>query len=337
MKSNPRRIDLHHHVVVPDLAAELSRRGIEWTGDKGIPSWSLSHDLERMEALGIDAAVASFHPHTWWTGIDAGDIARWTRQGNEFLARVVQDNPRRYGGFVSLPLPDVDAALRELEYAYDVLGLDGVHLLTSQGGQYPGDPALEELFQELDRRSAVVVLHPSTKPPSIDHLNLSLPASLVEFVFDTTRTVANLLYSGTLERYPSIRYIVPHAGGTITYLARRIEMGAQYSPALRARVPAGVLAYLRRLYYDTAVSTAQVTLAALREFVGSGQIVYGSDLPHIDGPVQDSFTAALDQSPLFDAADRAAINRGNALGLFPRFAIDAPAAAATGGVSAAVV
>jgi predicted TIM-barrel fold metal-dependent hydrolase len=337
MKNNPRRIDLHHHVVIPELAAELSRRGIEWTGDKGIPSWNLSHDLERMESLGIDAAVASFHPHTWWAGMDRADIERWTRQGNEFLARVVQENPRRYGGFASLPLPDVDAALRELEYAYDALGLDGVHLLTSQGGQYPGDPALEELFQELDRRSAVVVLHPNTKPPSVDHLNLSLPASLVEFVFDTTRTVANLLYSGTFERYPSIRYIVPHAGGTIPYLARRIEMGAQYSPVLRARVPAGVLSYLRRLYYDTAVSSAPVTLTALREFAGPGQIVYGSDLPHVDGAVQDSFTSALDESPLFDAADRAAINRGNALGLFPRFASDEPSMVAKGGATAAVV
>jgi predicted TIM-barrel fold metal-dependent hydrolase len=322
MTNNPQRIDLHHHVVEPELAARLAGKGIEWTGGKGIPPWDPSFALESMDRLGIAAAVASTHPHTYWDvlGEAGSETERWTRQGNEFLARVVQNDPQHFGGFASLPLPNPEAACRELEYALDVLRLDGVHLLTSVGGLYPGDPALEELFQELDRRSAVVVLHPNTTPPGSDRLRVVAPASLVEFVFDTTRCVANLLYSGTLDRYPAVRYIVPHAGGTIPYLAARMEMGAQYSPALRERVPQGALTYLRRLYYDTAVSTSPVTLAGLKAFVPAGQIVYGSDLPHIQGAVQDRFTAGLDGSPLFDESERAAINRENALQLFPRFA-----------------
>jgi predicted TIM-barrel fold metal-dependent hydrolase len=318
MTTNRNRIDLHHHVIAPELRMALANLGIDWTGGTGLPPWSMSSALEHMSRHGIASAVASVHPHAHWP--ELGEAERWTRYSNEFLARVVQDDPVHFGGFASLPLPDADAACRELEYALDVLHLDGVHLLTSEGGQYPGDPALEELFQELEKRSAVVVFHPNTTPPFSDQLNVSVPASLVEFVFDTTRCVANLLYSGTFDRYPSIRYIVPHAGGTIPFLASRITMGAEFSPALRARVPRGVLNYLRRLYYDTAVSTEEVTLAALRAFVPVSQIVYGSDFPHIHGPLQDRLTNALDASPVFDDAERAAIDRDNALQLFPRFA-----------------
>jgi predicted TIM-barrel fold metal-dependent hydrolase len=317
MTTNRNRIDLHHHVIAPELAAELAKRNIDWTGGSGLPPWSLSAARETMARHGIASAVASVHPTPYWQGL--GEPVRWTRYSNEFLARIVQDDPEHFGGFASLPLPDADAACRELEYALDVLHLDGVHLLTSEGGQYPGDPGLEELFQELEKRSAVVVFHPNT-PSFGDQVKVSVPPAVVEYVFDTTRCIANLLYSGTFERYPSIRYIVPHAGGTIPFLALRIALGAEFSPALRARVPRGVHNYLRRLYYDTAVSAADVTLAALRAYVPVSQIVYGSDFPHIHGPLQDKLTTALDASPVFNDAERVAIDRDNALQLFPRFA-----------------
>jgi predicted TIM-barrel fold metal-dependent hydrolase len=318
MSTNTNRIDLHHHVIAPQLAAALLQRGIDWTGGSGIPPWSMASALESMDRLGIAAAVASVHPDIDLPGL--GDTNRWAREGNEFLARVVSDDPQHFGGLASLPLPDPDAACREVEYALDVLKLDGVYLLSSQGGQYPGDPALEELFHELNRRSAVVVFHPAINPPGSDQLKVSFPTSLVEFVFDTTRAIANLLYTGTLARYPAIRYVVPHAGGTIPYLARRIEMGAVYSSKLKERVPDGPLTYLRKLYYDTAVSASDVTLAALLQFVPSTRIVYGSDFPHVPGPVIDALTKTLDTSSLLDDAAHAAINRGNALKLFPRFA-----------------
>ena len=318
MTKNPQRIDLHHHVIAPELEALLNSRGIDWTGGMVLPPWSKEFALESMDRLGIAAAVASVQPHTYFP--ELGDAVRWTRRTNEFLAGVVRDDPQHFGGFASLPLPGVEAACRELEYAFDVLKLDGVHLLTSVAGQYPGDPALEELFQELNKRSAVVVLHPNTAPPFSDQIRVAAPPSLVEFVFDTTRCVANLLYSGTLHRYPAIRYIVPHAGGTIPYLAVRMEMGARFSPALRAQVPLGALHYLRRLYYDVAISTAELTLSALSQFVPSSQIVYGSDFPHMHGALVDSLTSAFDTSSSFDEAAREEINRNNALQLFPRFA-----------------
>lgn len=318
MNTNPQRIDLHHHVVAPELASALARRGIEWTGGAGIPKWSAPLALETMERHGIASAVATVQPHAYWPAL--GEIDRWTRHSNEYLAQVVRDDPQRFGGFASLPLPDAEAACREVEYALDVLELDGVQLLSSQGGQYPGDTALEELFQELEKRSAVVVLHPATTPPFSDQLKVSVPTSLVEMMFDSTRAVANLLYSGVFHRYPSIRFIVPHAGGTIPYLAQRIEVGAKYSPVLQAQVPKGPLYYLRRLYYDTAISTSEITLGGLRRFVPASQIVFGSDYPHIQSAVLDTFTRGLDTSPVLDEADRAAVDRNNALQLFPRFA-----------------
>ena len=150
------------------------------------------------------------------------DAVKLARETNEFVASVVRDDPEHFGGFATMPLPDVDAALDELEYAYDTLGFDGVVLYSSQGDRYLGDPSFDPLFEELERRRAVVFIHPTTLPPGADATGLTIPFGVAEFTFDTTRTVINMLYSGTLERYPSIRYIVSHAGGTIPYLAWRI-------------------------------------------------------------------------------------------------------------------
>ena len=318
MTSTPNRIDLHHHVLPPDFVADLGRRGIEWTGGAGVPTWNISIARETMAKYGIAAAIASVQPQVYWG--DTASAAQWARHCNEYLARIVQDDPEHFGGFASVPLPDAASACREAAYALDDLGLDGVLLLTSQDGQYLGDPDFEELFQELDRRSAVVFIHPNTMPPGSDVPKLSLPYSLVEFVFDTTRCIANLLYSGTLERYPSIRYILPHAGGTVPFLAWRIALGEMMVPQMRERVPKGAMHYLRQLYYDTALSTSDAALSALKQFVPTTQIVFGSDFPLAPEPVVKAEIANFDGSPVLDLEARAAINRDNALRLFPRFA-----------------
>lgn len=312
------RIDLHHHVLPPDFVADLGRRRIEWTGGAGVPTWNVSIARETMATYGIAAAIASVQPQVYWG--DTVSAAQWARHCNEYLARIVQDDPGHFGGFASVPLPDAASACREAAYALDDLGLDGVLLLTSQDGQYLGDPDFEELFQELDRRSAVVFIHPNTMPPGSNVPKLALPYSLVEFVFDTTRCIANLLYSGTLERYPSIRYILPHAGGTVPFLAWRIALGEMMVPQMRERVPKGAMHYLRQLYYDTALSTSDAALSALTQFVPTTQIVFGSDFPLAPEPVVKAEIANFDSSPVLDVEARAAINRDNALRLFPRFA-----------------
>ena len=317
MSSSPKRIDVHHHVLPPEHLADLARRGVAWTGGAAIPNWNVSIAREVMERNGIAAAIASPMPSVYWG--DAPGAVRWARHCNEFLAGIVRDDPTHFGGFATLPIPDTGAACKELGYALDTLGLDGVLLWASQGAQYLGDPDFEELFQELDRRGAVVFIHPSTSPPGSQVPKLALPYFLVEFIFDTTRAITNLLYSGTFERHPSIRYIVAHAGGAVPYLAWRLALG-QSMPGLRENAPRGALPYLQRLYYDTALSPSEQTLASLLELVPHTQVLFGSDYPMAPEPVVKAETATLEANSLLDADARGAIDRGNALALFPRFA-----------------
>ena len=226
MNTKPKRIDVHHHILPPNFVSALNSLNIPWTGGPEVPSWSLQQAHDMMGAMGIDAAVASPSPGVYWGG-DTGFAVKLARETNEFVADVVRDDPEHFGGFATIPLPDVDASLEEVEYAYDTLGLDGVVLYTSQGDRYLGDRSYDPFFEELDRRKAIVFIHPTTIPPGADATGLTIPFGVAEFTFDTTRAVMNMLYSGTLERYPSIRYIVSHAGGTIPYLAWRIA-GASY-------------------------------------------------------------------------------------------------------------
>jgi predicted TIM-barrel fold metal-dependent hydrolase len=319
MNTKPKRIDVHHHILPPNFVSALNSLNIPWTGGPEVPSWSLQQAHDMMGAMGIDAAVASPSPGVYWGG-DTGFAVKLARETNEFVADVVRDDPEHFGGFATIPLPDVDASLEEVEYAYDTLGLDGVVLYTSQGDRYLGDRSYDPFFEELDRREAIVFIHPTTIPPGADATGLTIPFGVAEFTFDTTRAVMNMLYSGTLERYPSIRYIVSHAGGTIPYLAWRIA-GASYLPELRDRAPrTDGLALLQELYYDTALSTSEFVFGALKEFVPMSQVLFGSDFPYIGPAVLQAERYGLENSKVLDDAARAAIDRGNALTLFPRFA-----------------
>ena len=319
MNTKPKRIDVHHHILPPNFVSALNSLSIPWTGGPEVPSWSLQQAHDMMGAMGIDVAVASPSPGVYWGG-DTAFAVKLARETNEFVADVVRDDPEHFGGFATIPLPDVDASLEELEYAYDTLGLDGVVLYTSQGDRYLGDRSYDPFFEELDRRKAIVFIHPTTIPPGADATGLTIPFGVAEFTFDTTRAVMNMLYSGTLERYPSIRYIVSHAGGTIPYLAWRIA-GASYLPELRDRAPkTDGLALLQKLYYDTALSTSEFVFGALKEFVPMSQVLFGSDFPYIGPAVLQAERYGLENSKVLDDAARAAIDRGNALTLFPRFA-----------------
>jgi predicted TIM-barrel fold metal-dependent hydrolase len=238
------------------------------------------------------------------------------RHGNEFSARLVSDYPKRFGSLAVLPLPDVEAALRELEYALEQLKLDGIVLPTNVGGHYLGDPAFDELFSELNRRKAVVFIHP-IDPPGECPPNLKLPTSLIEFVFETTRAIANLIYSGTLERCPDIRLIVSHAGGTVPFLSWRISL-FQHKAGMREKVPQGVMTYLKRLYYDTALSAAPNALRSLQELVDPSQILFGSDYPFAPGVLTAVTIDGLKNYEGFDKQALKAIEHENAIELFPR-------------------
>jgi predicted TIM-barrel fold metal-dependent hydrolase len=309
------RIDVHHHIVPPEYVKALAKLGITESAGIPFPEWSAETALDVMDRQGIKAAITSIsYPGVYFGNLAfARDLAR---RCNEISARLISDHSQQFGAFAVLPLPDVKASLLELEYALDKLRLDGVTLLSSIGKEYLGDPSFDTLHSELNRRKAVVFVHPSV-PPGSDVPKLILPPSLIEFTFDTTRAAASLLFSGTLERYPDIRFILSHAGGTVPYLAWRISLG-QWLPGISEKVPQGVITYIRRLYYDTALSTSRYTLRSLQELIDISHILFGSDYPFLPEPAVAATISDFQSYDGFTKQDRGVIEWTNALSLFPR-------------------
>jgi predicted TIM-barrel fold metal-dependent hydrolase len=315
--TQPHRIDVHHHIIPPVYLEAMRRVGIA-NPIPGVdyPDWDVQTTLTVMDRQGIATAIVSIsEPGVYFGNMElARDLAR---QINEFSARLVADHPQRFGAFAVLPLPDVNAALRELEYALDTLKLDGIGLLTNYRGTYLGDAALDALFAELNRRQVVTFIHPST-PPSKDQPTFGLPPSLYEFTFDTTRMVANLLYSRTLDRYPNLRLILSHAGGTVPYLAKRLTFGPTIGSYLKARAPQNLIASLRQLYYDVAMSASPYALPSLQALVDPSHILFGSDYPFMPEPAIADNVAGLADYKGFDQRAQWKIERKNGLALFPR-------------------
>jgi predicted TIM-barrel fold metal-dependent hydrolase len=318
--SEPHRIDVHHHILPPEYVAALAGLGIAGGGDIPFPPWSVAGTLEMMDRQGIAAAVTSVSA----PGVHFGDAAfarDLARRCNDAAAGLVADHPTRFGAFATLPLPDVDGALRELERALGPLGLDGIVLLASQSdGRYLGDPQFDELFAELERRACVVFVHP-TIPKTSEALPIGVPGFATEFTFDTTRAVANLIWTGTIERCPNVRFILSHAGGTAPFLAWRwslLDLHPKIGSELHTRAPRGFMHYLRMLHYDTALSANPHALRSLCELVGPGQILFGSDFPFAPEPIAAASIAGLASFDAFDAGALRRIERDNALALLPR-------------------
>jgi 6-methylsalicylate decarboxylase len=314
-----KRIDVHHHVIPEVYRQAMDRAGLhDPIPGVAYPHWDVEADLDLMDRYGIGTAVVSITAPgvAFAEGPEAARIARAT---NDALAQLIADHPGRYGAFALMPLPDVDAALREIDYALDVLGLDGVGLFTNHRGTYLGDPHFDRLFAAIAERDALVHIHPET-PTGTDQPSFGLPPSLYEFTFDTTRMAANLLYSGTLDRHPGLRLILSHAGGTVPFLAKRLTYATTINPNLRDREPRDVLGSLRNLYYDTAMSANRATLAALSEFVSSDHILFGTDYPFMpESATAESVTGIRE----FFGADEEAlrnVEHDSAAALLPRLA-----------------
>jgi predicted TIM-barrel fold metal-dependent hydrolase len=272
---------------------------------------ALSELEEAMERHRIDAAVISTGPPGAFVG-PGGDGRDLARRANDGLAEIVAAQPQRFAAVATLPLPDVDAALVELDRVYDELSLDGILLLTNLAGTYVGDPAWEPLFAALDERGAYVFVHPGLPPHP---LPLPHPVWMYEFPFETVRAVASLIYSGTLERHPAIRFQLAHLGGAAPFLAHRIASLADREPERADQAPAGALAYLRRLYYDTGLTNNAPALAATREVTSLDHIVFGTDWPYAALP--DSGDPAPDLDVL-GVDGRSAVEFANAAVLVPR-------------------
>jgi predicted TIM-barrel fold metal-dependent hydrolase len=306
------RIDAHTHLIPEAYKAELDRRGLE----PGYPLPPATPELlvGFMDEHGIDASVVSLSPPGVWFG-DAGLAKELARLVNEATAAVVREQPARFAGLATLPLPDAEAAVAEIAYALDTLGLDGVALLSNVGGTYLGDPALDPVFDELDRRGAYAFVHPVA--PATPLPLPGIPPWVGELPFDTTRAAANLIYSGTLERCPNVRLQLAHLGGATPFLAHRIAELAAREPERGVAVPAGAAEYLGRLYYDTGLSNNATAVAATRAVAGVERIVFGSDWPFLALPAGEHPGDGLDD---LGAADRQRIDGANLAALVPRLA-----------------
>lgn len=310
----PRRIDVHHHMLPPEYASLTRERILQITsGDPTVLNWTPAATMEQMEQFGVASAILSLPvPGAWHGGKE--NSRQLARIANEYGARLAKDHPGRFGTFAAIPLPDVEGSLKEIEYAFDVLQADGIYLQTSYDDKWPGDPAFAPVFDELNHRKAIVFVHP-TEPVCCANLIPGIPSNVVEFVFDTTRAIVSFLIGGTFARCPEIRFIFCHSGGTMPVLAARINGFFQARTALASRVPNGVMYELKKLHYDVANATNPSSLAALMKLVPTSQIVWGSDFPYRPvGPTAtgwDNFEAAPEV--------KRAVNRDNALRLFPRF------------------
>lgn len=309
------RIDTHHHVVPPDYAGWLRAKG-ELAGGLPIPEWDPGAALSLMDRHDVGAAVLSVSTPGVNLG-DGADARATARLVNDYAAQVVLDHPGRFGFFATVPLPDVDGAVAEAGRAFDELGADGVVLLANNRGVYLGDSAFDPLFDELQRRRAVVFVHPSVLP-GVDPLE-GIPPYAADFLLDTTRAAVNLARSGTLDRCPDVRIVLSHAGGFVPYAAYRLARFA--SPA--DDVLDG-LRLLKSYWYDTALSSSPSALPALLAFADPARITFGSDWPYAPDFAVAAVTAMYEAYGL-DERTRAGIDRANAETLFPRLAGPAPA------------
>jgi 6-methylsalicylate decarboxylase len=308
-------IDLHHHVI-PDFYWQASNEGGEAAGGITPPRWSLDGALAYLDEAGIDAAVASIST----PGVNFGDDAAaraLARRTNEYLAELTRRRPDRFGAFAILPLPDVEGSLQELEYALDALELDGVSMMTNAGERYLGDSRFDPIFDELQRREAIVFVHPTASPDRVAH-TLGLPDALLDYPVDTSRAIAKLHYSNTFARTPDIKYLLSHAGGTIPFVASRFAIvdAMNVIPGAEERGP--IADTLARLYWDTASAFSDPVLHLLRSVTGVHNVVFGSDYPYPHDEISIGGLRRLEETAEFDADQRRAVLGGTAARLIPR-------------------
>src|SRR6266481_3240972 len=319
--STTHRIDVHQHVVPPFWAKAIPNHGGDPSGPRSgdpssivLPQWSPDSAIDLMDSQEIATGILSLTA-PGIVGWDKSERRELARRVNEYTADLVAKRPDRFGNFATVPLPDVDGALSELEYAFDTLRADGVILLGNYAEKYLGDAVFEPLWAELDRRQAVVFLHPGLPlPPAA-----GVAGPLVDYPFDTTRTAAQLVLNGIVDRYPRARIILAHAGGFLPYASHRFaELAHVFRPD--AARPADILASFQRFYLDTALSSSPAALPSLQAFAENRRILFGTDFPFAPADVAAYFTAKLDGYDGLTADEQRAISHRNAWTLFPHLA-----------------
>jgi 6-methylsalicylate decarboxylase len=308
-------IDVHFHLI-PQFYREAVRDAGIMLATASYPDWSRQLALDLMDKHDIALAITS----TVWPGagfLHGETASSLARRCNDYAAELIARHPKRFGCFGLLPMHDMDAAVAEARYCLETLRFDGIGLFASYSERFLGDPYFDPLMRYLDGAKAVIHIHPSVHP-SGKSLKLQWPVWLIEYVFDTTRAAVNLIFSGTIERYSGIRVILSHAGGTLPYLALRLELAPMIEATLQELPREKIAAGLRSFYYDNAISSGAQTMGALSRVTANDHILFGSDWPFCDHRVVAEEVAQL-TAPAFLAADTIAmIKRKNALKLFPQ-------------------
>ena len=311
-------IDVHFHAIPDFFRDAVKAAGLGPAISTGFPAWSADDALSVMDDNAIATAILSISQ----PGVHLGDdreARSLARRCNEHAAELIERHAGRFGAFAALPLPDIAGTKIELAYALDVLELDGVGLFASYGERFLGDPHFDPVLEVLNERDAVAFVHPNFHPSS-RALRLDTPAFAVEFLFDTTRAAVNLILSGALDRFPRVRFILAHAGGTLPYVAWRLAAVPAIDRRFAALPPDKIYAGIKHFWYDTALSAGQGALAALQAVADPARILFGSDWPYAPAAVTAATVAALAEPGALAAGTRAGVERANAVALFPRFA-----------------
>jgi predicted TIM-barrel fold metal-dependent hydrolase len=309
----PHRIDTHHHPYPPayiKATGDILKHTTHAFYDR-LTKWQPTQAVEVMDQDGIAVSVLSIATPSVWLG-DAEASRKLARECNDYAAKMQTDYKGRFGHFATLPLPDVEGSLREIEYAYDTLRADGIALTTNYIDKYPGEADWAPVFDELNRRKAVVYFHPTAASFAFNVIP-NIPPPTIEFPFDTTRAIVSLMFGGTFHRCPNIKWIFSHGGGALAMIANRLVGLAKNRPELGARVPNGVMHELGKIYVDVVGVTTPGALKAVLDIVLMSHLLFGTDFPFWAPDTTIKGLAALELS----AADLQAIERDNALKLMP--------------------
>jgi predicted TIM-barrel fold metal-dependent hydrolase len=310
--TKPHRIDVHHHFYPPWL--QEAWRNANVRNAPVVQRWKQEAGLEQMDRGGVATAILSLPTGLNLPHLNTEEAQRLTREVNDYALKLSSDHPGRYGLFAFMPMPNVDATLKEIEYALDTMKADGIGLNTSYGNKWLGDPAFTPVMEELNRRKAIVYVHPLA-PDCCNTLMSYVPASFTEYPQDTNRTVMSLLFSGTFTKTRDVRWIFSHAGAAVPLLAGRVNSLSKIQLRNTAeKLPDGIDFELKRLNFETANAAYVPNMAALLKFVPSSQVMFGSDYPYVSVTenVGDLLKAGM------SAADLKAIEYETAMRLIPR-------------------
>jgi 6-methylsalicylate decarboxylase len=303
-QEKPHRIDVHHHLVPPPWVDAVKRAKLD---NPPMVNWTPEKSLEDMDKAGTATAIVSpMPPHVGF--LPAAEAAKVCHESNEWARQLAKDHPGRFGVFAMLPMPYIDESLKEIQHAFDTLKVDGVGMMTNYGDKWLGYPEFAPVFDELNRRKAVVFTHPMS-PSCCVNVVQGVSDGTVEWGADTTRTITNLIFSGASARYSDIDFIFSHGGGVLTAVAERLRIQMVTTPPYAGKVTRDMVDHeLNRFYYDTAQVSNEVTILALAKLVPLKQIVFGTDFPYRTGAEHVAGLTAR-----FNAEDLAAIDRANAL------------------------